>query len=61
MRHKWSWVDGVDREKHCEKCGMVARRFGIGRDSYWDYRLGDFYRVGGNVPTCNKNLVQKLG
>lgn len=36
-RHRWvrQWPD---RERRCERCGIVARRYGIGRASYWGYR-----------------------
>lgn len=41
-RHKWVKSEWPDRERICAKCAMRARRYGIGRDSYWGFlRTGE--------------------
>lgn len=54
--HKWATREWPDRERTCTECGVRARRYGIGRDSYWGYIWPgeEAEEFPGHVPPCNK-------
>lgn len=39
--HRWETREWPDRERTCRRCGVRARRYGNGRDSYWGYLWPD--------------------